>query len=285
MRSNTYLCSFASPDLFLTRFRFYIQAKRLNFYQNIKIYSFKELSLNSKIIIKKYISKNDRTGYGYWCWKPEIVLRSLINIPDNAILHYCDIGCTFSKNDSESIKLLYNYEKICNLKNSISFQFCQPNYKIDGLIYETLPEYKFTKHDLANYFNLSINSNHMKSPQICATSFFIKKNKKNIEFLKKWLKTFDNMKLIDNTASILNNHKEFISHRNDQSSFSILSKINNNFTMSVYDHFEYALMNNKPYWAHLEKSPMVHKRDLRFFSFYKIQKKIREFSKSFLNYF
>ena len=50
MKSKIFLCAFASPDLFLSKRRFYNQAKSLNFYKGIKIYEKRELSTNSHFI-------------------------------------------------------------------------------------------------------------------------------------------------------------------------------------------------------------------------------------------
>ena len=53
MLTKTFLCSFASPDLFLSKIRFRYQAKRLKFYNHIKIFSKSDLCLKTKLTIKK----------------------------------------------------------------------------------------------------------------------------------------------------------------------------------------------------------------------------------------
>ena len=276
MISKTYICSFASPDLLLSKIRFYYQSKKLKFYRKIKVYSKDELSLKTKLIIKKFSKNNDRTGYGYWIWKPEIILNFMNQIPNNGILHYCDIGCCFF-NGKNNINKLYQYQKIADKKGFLGFEFKKPKFANRNLTYPIVSEYEHTKHDLAKHLNIKLNSKEMNSPQICATNFFIKKNNKNIIFLKNWLNTCNNTNLIDNSKSILKNHKNFKAHRNDQSAFSLLCKIYKMNTISVYDDFENAYKNDKVYWKHLKYSPIQHRRNLKFISFYKLSRKILNF--------
>ena len=248
----------------------------MNFYKNIKVYSFNDLLDNTKKKINKYLLLKERRGYGFWIWKPEIILDALINIPDESILQYSDVGCHIN---SVGLERLKEYQDICSQKNMVSFQYYDPTNKKKDLIYPDYLEYKYTKSDLMNFFNLNYESIHMNSPQIISGSFFIKKNKENIEFIKNWLKIFDNMSLIDNSLSVTKNHKEFIEHRHDQSALSLLCKLNNIFSLSAYDHCECALDKNGRNWIHLIDSPVQARRDLKYISFYALKKNIKKLYK------
>lgn len=274
MKSKIFLCAFASPDLFLSKIRFYNQAKSLNFYQGIKIYKKKELCNKSLTIIESYLSKKNRRGYGYWIWKPEIILNSLIQIPENSILQYSDIGCHFN---SMGINKLFYYQDVCDENNILSFRYSNPEIKKLNFIYPNYLEYQYTKADLMNYFNLDFKHIHMNTPQLLSGTFFIKKNSKNIEFLKDWLKVFENMFLIDDSVSVSPNHKDFIEHRHDQSVFSLLGKLNSIFSLSAYENFEWSLDNKGRNWEHLLESPIQARRDLKYVSFYAFKKKIKKF--------
>ena len=276
MTSNIYLCSFASPDLFISKRRFLNQAKTMNFYKSIKIYSFNDLLENTKKKINEYLLLKERRGYGFWIWKPEIILDALINIPDGSILQYSDLGCHIN---SAGLERLKEYQNICAQKNMITFQYYEPKNKKMDLIYPDYLEYKYTKSDLMNYFKLNHKSIHMNSPQIISGSFFIKKNKESIEFIKNWLKIFDNMSLIDNSPSIAKNHIEFIEHRHDQSALSLLCKLNNIFSLSAYDHCEWALDKKGRNWFHLTDSPVQARRDLKYISFYALKKNMNKIFK------
>ena len=98
MESKVYLCAFASADLNLSVKRFIQQASDLNFYQDIKVFRPKDLSkkLNKRISnLFKQGGKN--RYYGFDVWRPEILVNYLNLLPENAILHYSDIGCHFNK--------------------------------------------------------------------------------------------------------------------------------------------------------------------------------------------
>lgn len=268
-----FLCAFASPDLFLSKIRFYNQAKSLNFYQGIKIYEKRELSTKTLNVIENHLIKNNRRGYGYWIWKPEIILNFLRQIPENSILQYSDIGCHFNR---KGINKLFFYQDMCDKNSILSFQYSDPKIKKINFIYPNYLEYQYTKADLMRYFNLNFNHIYMNTPQVCSGTFFIKKNYINIEFLKNWLKVFENMSLIDDSISVSKNHKNFIEHRHDQSVFSLLCKLNNIFSLSVYENFEWSLDNKGRNWDHLFESPIQARRDLKYLSFYAFKKKIKK---------
>ena len=273
MKSKIFLCAFASPDLFLSKIRFYNQAKSLNFYQGIKIYEKRELSTKTLNVIENHLIKNNRRGYGYWIWKPEIILNFLRQIPENSILQYSDIGCHFNR---KGINKLFFYQDMCDKNSILSFQYSDPKIKKINFIYPNYLEYQYTKADLMRYFNLNFNHIYMNTPQVCSGTFFIKKNYINIEFLKNWLEVFENMSLIDDSISVSKNHKNFIEHRHDQSVFSLLCKLNNIFSLSVYENFEWSLDNKGRNWDHLFESPIQARRDLKYLSFYAFKKKIKK---------
>jgi len=248
----------------------------MNFYKSVKVYSFNDLLKNTKKKINDYLLLKERRGYGFWVWKPEIILDALINMPNGSILQYSDLGCHINSAGLEKLK---EYQSLCSQKNMITFQYYEPKNKQTDLIYPNYLEHKYTKSDLMNFFNLNYESIHMNSPQIISGSFFIKKNAENIEFIKNWLKIFDNMSLIDNSSSVTKNHKEFIEHRHDQSALSLLCKLNNIFSLSAYDHCEWALDKNGRNWSHLIDSPVQARRDLKYISFNALKKNIKKIYK------
>jgi hypothetical protein len=251
----------------------------MNFYRSIKVYGFNDLSKDTKNKINKYLLLNERRGYGFWMWKPEIILDALANIPKGSILQYSDLG---SHINLTGLKKLQQYQSICSQKNMITFQYFKPKKKKTDLIYPDYLEYRYTKSDLMNFFNLNYQSVHMNSPQIISGSFFIKKNKENIEFIESWLKVFNNMSLIDNSLSIAKNHIEFIEHRHDQSALSLLCKLNKIFSLSAYDHCEWALDKKGRNWFHVKDSPVQARRDLKYISFYALKKNIKKIYKRIL---
>lgn len=87
-----------------------------------------------------FVTNNIR-GYGYWIWKPYLILKTLNTMNENDILFYIDAGCeVISTNESK--------EKIKQLKDQCD------NYNI---LYTPLPhlEKEWTKMDLFEYMNLN----------------------------------------------------------------------------------------------------------------------------------
>ena len=122
--SKLYLCSFASPDLNASKIRFIKQSNTMNFYNDVKIYGFKDLSDQKKIQIEKLMKYRKRL-FGYASWKPEIILDYLDRIPEDAILQYSDIGCHLNKNGIERLKY---YQHITEEENILGFQYFKPNF-------------------------------------------------------------------------------------------------------------------------------------------------------------
>ena len=129
--NNVHLCSFASPDLFLSKIRFIFQAKKTQFYKSIKVYGRADLTKQTLRYIDLSLKEGGK-GYGYWCWKPEIVLMHLLKIPNNSILQYCDVGSILSIDGS---KVMQNYINLCEKYKFLAFQYKKPKKFIKKFIY------------------------------------------------------------------------------------------------------------------------------------------------------
>ena len=257
---NLYLCSFASPDLEISKKRFINQAKRINFYKGIKVFGIKDLPRSKQIQISKFL-KNSNRLYGYGCWKAQIIKIFLRQIPKNSILQYSDIGCHLNPN---GLKRLKSYTHICYKKNILTFQYKKPKFKIKKkLIYQKYFEYEYTKKDLANYLGIKNYSNFFKSEQIMSGVIFFKNNKFSLNILNKWEKILSKNHLINDENSKLINHKKFIEHRHDQSAFSLICKKNNVYSLSASE-CEWAEEKNSRTWEHLKYFPVHAKRDKKY---------------------
>lgn len=259
--NNLYLCSFASPDLKSSVNRFIKQAKDTNFYQEIKIFSWKDLTINKKKQIESFFKKKNKRLYGYACWKPEIILSCLNNIPENSILQYSDIGCHLNKYGQERLK---EYLDIVFKNNILAFKYCKPNFKIDKkLKYQIYFENEYTKSDMFDYFKIPINSSIRNTEQIWSGTMFFKNNSETKIFLKRWLEICNISHLIDDSISYQKNSLDFLEHRHDQSAFSILCKLDEVFCLSASE-CEWAESENGRYWDHLKNYPVLAKRDKKY---------------------
>ena len=91
-----YFCTFGGPtqNLHDAVKRITSQAQEFELFE--RIFSYTDMDLKSDLnfwtIHKQFIESNSK-GYGYWLWKPYLILKSLEQIAQDDILLYCDSGC------------------------------------------------------------------------------------------------------------------------------------------------------------------------------------------------
>jgi len=150
---------------------------------------------------------NQTRGGGYWIWKPYIILKTLEKLNDGDYLFYCDSGAVFLKSPKSLIK---EFEKL--QQPILGFEI-------------PLIEKQWSKKDTV--IILDANKYHfLESQQICAGYIFIKKNERAIKFFNEFLKYATDERVVTDIPNQLGspNDPSFISHRNDQSLFSLLFK-------------------------------------------------------------
>ena len=244
---NIYLCGFANIELAPSIVRFYKQAKESDFFDNIFIYNEYNLPKDEKFESLLYHKLVPSRGFGYWCWKPFVILKTLENIKDGDILVYADVGCHINK---EGEKRFYEYLDIVIEYKTLCFDI-------------HLLESNWTKADLFNYFGKLNYKDITDTPQRMATICIFEKNDINLEFVKRWLQVFyDDFSLVDDTPSKIPNFDGFIENRHDQSIFSILSKIYNVYTVYAGE-FE-VNSKNFPFNASRDKKKIIDNNILKY---------------------
>jgi hypothetical protein len=261
-----YFITFASSDLEKTLSRIKKEATTLNFYDYILTYSEKDLDSNFKIIFNEYLKFGTR-GFGYWSWKPQIILQTLNKMEEGDILQYTDAGCHLNINGLGRLNEYFEITK--NSKSGIlAFQAKTPEPPLtyDGREMLDCVEYKWVKGDLLDYFDVRSKDTILKTQTITATIIFIRKTWKSIKLINEWLDVIKyDFRLIDDKKSISKNLDGFIEHRHDQAIFSILCKLNDIDTLSAYEYWYPSKMNKfKPDWKILSKYPILAKRDKEF---------------------
>jgi len=208
--------------------RFKMQLEALEVFDTINAFNEEKLKKDNNFwnLHKNFFEKCPR-GYGYWIWKPYLIMQQLESMKDEDILFYADAGCEVDYSKKEKFIQLKKYflEKNCN--NILSRK--QDGYK----------EEQYCKMD--TFVALDCNcSSIRKTPQYQATFLAFKNTKEVRDFVKKWYEScfLENYHLLDDTPSNLQNAKKFKEHRHDQSLFSILYKktfplLNNEF--NLYD--------------------------------------------------
>lgn len=195
--------SFANIKYYPALRRIEKEAIESAFFDDVRIFTEKDLSQE----IKDYCDSN-RRGYGYWLWKPYIVCKAMEEMNSEDILVYSDAGFTINKNGAKRFE-----EYIDIVKNGehgiLSFQLSHT-------------EKKYTKGDIFEYFDAFDLS---ETRQLVGGLFILRKTDYTSELIRAWFDTCNRMRnLIDDSESIVENDKDFIENRHDQSIFSIIRK-------------------------------------------------------------
>lgn len=243
-----YLISFADSRMKKALKRLREQAESVNFFDEIELYTEKDLDENF-IEENKDLLKSRVRGFGYWKWKPYLINRVLERLNDNDELYYIDAGCHLNPRGRAR---MFEYAEMLAESDLGIAAFALGPYCSDKA---------FTKMDLLVHLGVENNESILNSGQICATHVFIKKNKRSVEFVQNWLSISNNIHFIDDSPSILTNFPSFVEHRHDQSVFSILCKLH---SATFFSGDETWPKNNSRDWSTMIKFPIWDKRDLGF---------------------
>ena len=255
-----YLCSFASDDLKRSVIRFKNQAEEMKIYSGLRVFRFDDLSESKKTQIENFKRKKQIRLFGYACWKPEIILSYLKQIPKNAILQYSDIGCHLSP---KGLSRLEEYIRLTKKNDILAFQYKKPNFEELNYKYQIYYEKEYSKGDLFNYFSISLNDQIAQTEQYWSGTVFFKNNEFSEKFLNKWNNVCKKDYLINDENSKIDNHQDFKEHRHDQSVFSILCKLNGITSLSASE-IEWAEDHIDKTWKHLKNFPILAKRDKKY---------------------
>ena len=224
------LITFADGKKYSTH-RIKHEAATSGFFKEIITLSPKDLDINFINSHGNFIEQNKK-GYGYWLWKPYLIMKNLRDIDEGDYLIYSDSGNTINP---------YGYDRIGQLYAILE--------KHDLILSKMkYPEEAYIKKStllkVLNYINKNtpeiIEKVLVTDPNQRSAAFILmKKTPELMKLIKTWynIACADNYSNIDDSESTLTNTKKFIEHRHDQSIISILSKlhpgsftINDNFT-------------------------------------------------------
>ncbi|MFA5421058.1 MAG: hypothetical protein WC280_03500 [Patescibacteria group bacterium] len=279
MKNNykKYFCTFASSNMSKALDRIKRQARDLDFFDGIFIYDENRLDNTFREKFKDKLKSKVRS-FGYWVWKPQIILQSLEKIDMGDILLYTDAGCHLNK---KGVKKLEEYFEGVN-KSELGIGVTQfvIKSKDSALVSGQNFEKEWTKGDIFSFFNVLDKEEIYNTGQYQSTVLFVKKTEKTLDFIKKWALVFEqNFNLVDDSPSKSKNFEEFKENRHDQSILSILLKIQDTPPFSIP-----ASEIEQTNWKLLEKYPILAKRDRglsilnrirRKFAPYRINKYIR----------
>lgn len=184
--------------------------------------------------VKKYQDISNTRGYGFWQWKPIIILDALSKLDEGDIVGYIDSGNLIINN----LDYIFN---ICNEKDIVLFDNRDGNYKQD-----THKNREWTKRDCFVLMDCD-SERYYDASQVNASYQFYKKTPQTIKFLEEYKQYCDNDNIISDLPNIIyKNLPEFKDHRHDQSILSLMA-IKHNITLLPEPSEWGNYLQNRPY--------------------------------------
>ena len=216
MKSKIYFLSFADSRMQTAAERIAEQAKQMGVFEDVFVLNETLLGDDFKRKWQQVLQPGVR-GFGYWCWKPYIILKTLEKLSDNDILLYCDAGCHL--NPKGLTRLLCYFEQLRN--DALGIKAFTAHYSLIDV-----KERRWTKGSIFDFFDCRNKTSVTDSAQIAATQVMIRKCYRSMDFVNEWYDAIcKDFALIDDTPSKSKNLSGFIEGRHDQSIFSVLFKL------------------------------------------------------------
>jgi hypothetical protein len=234
------------------------QAKKFSEFETT--YAWSESALDPSFVsgMGAKLSRDVR-GFGYWSWKPQVILQALDKMNDGEILVYMDAGCHL--NLAGAARLGEYFDIVAHSTSGIL------GFQLESNAVGLLHESTWTKGDVLDFFDVRNNILVTESDQICGTIIVLQKRVETIVFFEKWRDLFvSNFSLFDDSASLSANAPNFIEHRHDQSVFSIMAKLAGVSVVSHSENYPLSkLPSGKLNWQSLDSYPIHARRDKGFF--------------------
>lgn len=253
--SKKYFCSFADKRLSKSLNRISEQAKLMDIFDSIFVCDESNLDIEFRTQFAQYLKPEIR-GFGFWCWKPQIILQILQEMEMGDVLQYTDSGCHLNPKGKK--RLLEYFDIVSNSQFGILAFRSKSEEEIEmGDLNSPILEYQYNKGDLLEYFDCLNVKSITHTPQFQGGIIFIRKEKSTVEFVENWISVFEqNFNLLDDSPSKTPNILGFIKHRHDQSIFSLLCKGKNVdylFTNEYFTVNDWESLEEKPIWVKWDK--------------------------------
>lgn len=167
---------------------------------------------------KNFIDSNER-GWGYWIWKPYVILRQLREMNDGDYLFYTDAGATILKHRESKFN---DYIEMMANSDKPIITFAIHEYYERGL----------QKKASLKRFDLENDAAFLESGQVESGVVICKKTEFVMEFMQTWLDY-----LLENEYELAHDLdcEDGEGYRHDQSILSILCKLHNTHILPGYN--------------------------------------------------
>lgn len=183
-------------------------------------------------------------GYGYWCWKPYLIRRTLRALKPGDILLYCDAGSYLNPQG------MARYEQYLHLLQESPLGILAFEASEDAS--RPYLERQWTKGDVFAYFACAGNPAVTETPQVAATQILLRHCPAAFALLEAWNEAWmGDRSRVDDSPSATPNAPDFSQHRHDQSLFSVLYKLHGGTPLPYYEKYaaDWETMRGYPLWA------------------------------------
>jgi hypothetical protein len=237
------LSSFANTPLKNGFTRLRQEADSFNIFDKIFFYTEKELD---KDFQKKFrfLMRPYSRGYGYWCWKPQVIAQTLKLMSEGDILVYMDLGSHLNLSGKSRFM---DYIELIKKSTVGVLAFRSPQHL----------DKRYSKIDVFRYFGVENNDFYINTTQIEATHIFFRKCEESVNLADEWLKALiDDYTIFTDFPSKGTEYHEYERNTGDQSVFSILAKKYNIDTLSTDETWatDWSLLHNYPLLAKRNKT-------------------------------
>lgn len=170
---------------------------------------------------KNRVILSQERGAGWWCWKPEVILRALEKIDSDDILIYSDSGWKFK----DSIHCLLPY-----LEHN-HFILSEAIPRIEGMKSGHRTVLTDCKRYCLDYYGITPDSNEAMGVLTSGGLIMMRKSHYVISFMEKWRAdmTHDLLMIDDRTDIPKPEYAEFMRHMNDMGPLNCLLALTGGF--------------------------------------------------------
>lgn len=156
---------------------------------------------------KQHSILQEQTGAGYWLWKPYLILKTLQDTPDGAIVMYADSGLIIRQPIQQ-----YLTEQFTQDKDILAFAY---NPHMEGVAATIASGDTFVALDC--HSELCRNG-----PHVWAGMLVLRNSKQSRAFVSEWLKYCEQDTVLQGLIFNSPNHPEFTHHQHDEAILSVL---------------------------------------------------------------
>ena len=242
--SSVHIVTFADRRMAHMHRRFRRQAASLGVFSSIFCLTERDLDDDFRVRFRDVLNPEVR-GFGYFVWKPQVILQVLRKIPEGDLVLYLDSGSHLVETGRPRFM---EYLELCESSSSGVLAFELPH-----------TEKSWTKADLLAFMGVSGSPKIFDTRQVQAGAIFLRNAEEVRRLVEEWLSVFvERFDLVDDSPSVLPNHESFVEHRHDQSVFSILAKRHGAILLSASEQYP---ERNPGDWSSLTSFPLHHRRD------------------------